>query len=1223
MRKVLLITYLFLIAAVDWVQAQYIRTEQYTVLIERRVKKQSNPVTCYRYAPGSEFDDPSTPWPDEPYFPYEDIYNLGNYGRSGVPDNLYEQYMSWWWVPDHSCSTCGNDSKIEMWYKPVGGDPYVVGQTDNLDYNNMQPLEERVYYDTLRLLQPFNIEYLDSRILEKAVYDIEDWSMNPAWNLNCDWRYWKESAYQPKGPNLLYPSAQLSSVQSNYTSYNDKFELYTKIQVIPSPDVSYNLPSHDRILISHYKAGSFNTQIGPTNFQFQDPLTGIWHDVPQAFYKNSETLELSGYDLFGEGYIDRLNATVNIKVSNTFFGFIQPQIAAFTLRLSSPHITSTTPNNLVCYERNDGSFKIQFDRALLPQEKLNILIYDTASKVNYSELNLTTLAADNSFTWPNELRAGTYHISLIGKYAKGTNYDLTVNTRIDTIPKYTALNSINFEDGFNTPQTDDFEAYTDYTGMSLATYTGSIKHWAFQKLEQPLKIRFSAAVQNNVVCKGSATGSMVITAYGGILHRVGEYDYLSNYKYSLKREGDAEYSPWVAFTNHGDRPGLPEYVYTTQGVNNLKAGNYLLRVRDEADCYARDSAGNEVTYSFTIKEPEKGITLDLYEVSPITRHDAADAQVKIQINGGTPFITTPEVAHDPYNVVFYNKNTPSETIPLTNTVLEANKRMQSVTPLLGEGTYVLRIYDAYYVSDSDSGCFFEMEIPILKPEELLVSIKNKKQVSCYDSTDGKLLADATGGIKIDGLKYTFKWYKVTNEGNSLLTDTDSLLENVGAGSYQVEVTDKYNNKKLSDVFVFTQPTPLLLDPTSIPTNCYTDSNGVLQVAVTGGTPFGDGSYRYEWSTGDRTAVVNKVLGGDYLIVVTDSMFCMAIDTVTVTSPVRILPNPVVNQVTCRGKCDGQIALTPTGGNGVYTYTWNTGATTPTISNLCPGTYTYTVTDVGGCSESGTIEIPNPDTLAVYIGEDRKICIGQTIRLDATASDTAVLTYNWESDNGFTASTAKVAITQAGTYRVAVSNNGGCVVRDTVVITAQNSNINTDYVVSTQAFTNENVTLVNISQPRTDSVRWLIPSMGNVIRPVIQTNDKCELIFSDTGRYAITMQAYYASGCIDDTTKTVNVINRGGTVTSGDQSNAYLQAYAVIYPNPNNGTFTVNLNFSEVTRARLRLINTLTNVTVDDRLIQGEKDYFLNYNMGTLMSGVYILVIDASKGSFVYKVLIAH
>ncbi|MCS3802075.1 hypothetical protein [Niastella sp. OAS944] len=1229
MRKVLQ-AILFLLVTAQWAQGQRIRVEQYTVLIERHVSKTQNPAYYLKYV--YHPDDPNTPWDDGP----PDAWACLRYpGVSAPPEDpaIVAACQDYCAVPDLDRTGASHNALIKLSYKPTGSSNEInIGSSVEIPYETINALpwyESIDYYDTLHLVQGFNIDYFQSLVFEETFYLYEYYNMyqlEPGFTVNKSWLTGNQNY------SKLYPQGEMGEWVNYSNSYDNTYVVETRIRVVPAQDVSLNLPSHDKIRI----ACTTGERVGlsfhfiPVQWQYQDTIdakTNTWRNVPSNLKLNDTTLLVSGYDLFGDNYVSRLNSTINFRATGLLSSV--SEIGSFTLRLSSPHITGVTKTDLNCYERHEGTIKIQFDRALLPQEKLSILLLNTDKRLNYSALNLTSLASDNTYTWPNELSKGNYYVSLLGKYASGMLYDLDVNTR-GAETKYLAMNSVNFQDGFVTPETDDFESYTDYTGYSMATYTGSIYHTAFPELTQPRKINFVAGVQNNVLCKGSATGAVMIYATGGFNHRTGtditNYVYTSTFKYSLKREGDTDYSPWVEFTNHNLTSGYIGNVnvnLTTQLVNGLKGGKYTLRVRDEVDCYAKDIDGNELTFSFTIKEPEKGITLDLYEVSPITRHDLANAQVKVQISGGTPFVTTPEVARNPYIVTFTNKAT-NEELPVTNTILEANKRMQSVTGLLPEGDYILRIYDAYYATNSadPGGCKFEMEIPIRKPQPLLVTIKEKKPVSCYDSTDGKLLADATGGIKLDSPKYMFKWYKVTNEGNSVLTDTDSLLDNVTAGTYLVEVTDKYNNTKASETFVFAQPSPLLLNPTAVPTNCYSDSNGVLKVTVTGGTPFGDGSYKYEWSTGARTPVVNKVLGGDYIIVVTDSNFCMARGNVSVTSPVRILPNAVVAQVTCKGKCDGQIALSATGGQGVYTYAWSTGATTATISNLCPGKYWYKVTDIGGCSESDTIEITNPDDLIVNIGPDRKICIGQTIKLDATAASTPPLTYNWQSDNGFTANIAKVAVTQAGTYQVSVSNTRGCVVQDAVVISAQNSMINTEFIVSTQAFVNESVTLVNLSQPRTDSVKWLIPSAGNVIRPVLETNDKCELIFSDTGRYAITMQAYYASGCVDDTTKNVIVLNRSGAVTSGSQSDAYLKA-AVIRPNPNNGTFKVDLNFSEITRARLRLINSLTNAIVDDRVILGLKDYSLDYNVNALNWGVYMLVIDSAKGSFVYKVIIAQ
>src|SRR5439155_16648040 len=174
----------------------------------------------------------------------------------------------------------------------------------------------------------------------------------------------------------------------------------------------------------------------------------------------------------------------------------------------------------------------------------------------------------------------------------------------------------------------DFNSYTDYTGYAQASYTGAINHIAFQALTQPQKISFAARVDSNVLCKGTAGGVITLVAGGG----------KANFKYSLKRKDETDYSPWVNFDNNFVRyVYMPNpYFFSDEGVitkvRNLKAGKYTIRIRDGVDCYAKDSAGNEITYSFTITEPEKGITLDLLEVSPITSSDSANGQVRVQIS---------------------------------------------------------------------------------------------------------------------------------------------------------------------------------------------------------------------------------------------------------------------------------------------------------------------------------------------------------------------------------------------------------------------------------------------------------------------------------------------------------------------------------------------------------------------------------------------------------------
>ena len=66
--------------------------------------------------------------------------------------------------------------------------------------------------------------------------------------------------------------------------------------------------------------------------------------------------------------------------------------------------------------------------------------------------------------------------------------------------------------------------------------------------------------------------------------------------------------------------------------------------------------------------------------------------------------------------------------------------------------------------------------------------------------------------------------------------------------------------------------------------------------------------------------------------------------------------PLVLNETCVNACDGSILTSVTNGLAPYTYSWSNGATTSSISNVCPGSYTVTVTGANGCSAIETFTI---------------------------------------------------------------------------------------------------------------------------------------------------------------------------------------------------------------------------------------------------------------------------
>lgn len=81
------------------------------------------------------------------------------------------------------------------------------------------------------------------------------------------------------------------------------------------------------------------------------------------------------------------------------------------------------------------------------------------------------------------------------------------------------------------------------------------------------------------------------------------------------------------------------------------------------------------------------------------------------------------------------------------------------------------------------------------------------------------------------------------------------------------------------------------------------------------------------------------------------------------------PTLAVTHTTCPQVSDGSIDITLVGGTAPFTYTWNTGATTPSIGNLATGSYTVTTQDASGCSsvESATV------SYEYAIGNDFEAC----------------------------------------------------------------------------------------------------------------------------------------------------------------------------------------------------------------------------------------------------------
>lgn len=92
----------------------------------------------------------------------------------------------------------------------------------------------------------------------------------------------------------------------------------------------------------------------------------------------------------------------------------------------------------------------------------------------------------------------------------------------------------------------------------------------------------------------------------------------------------------------------------------------------------------------------------------------------------------------------------------------------------------------------------------------------------------------------------------------------------------------------------------------------------------------------------------------------------------------------ITPVTCAGGTTGRVQTSTTGGTGPYTYSWSTGHTSASISNLRAGDYTVTATDANGCPTSKTFTVPEVLAAGPAV-TDVPVCKGSTSILTASGA----------------------------------------------------------------------------------------------------------------------------------------------------------------------------------------------------------------------------------------------
>ncbi|MCS6930404.1 MAG: choice-of-anchor L domain-containing protein [Saprospiraceae bacterium] len=265
------------------------------------------------------------------------------------------------------------------------------------------------------------------------------------------------------------------------------------------------------------------------------------------------------------------------------------------------------------------------------------------------------------------------------------------------------------------------------------------------------------------------------------------------------------------------------------------------------------------------------------------------------------------------------------------------------------------------------------------------------------------------------------------------------------GLYQVHmVEDSMGCKGTGQGALQINLSTLALSGTVNNVQCATAANGSIQTSVTGGT----GPYTYQWSgpvsIPPNTANPTNLPPGTYSVTVTDAAGCTRTRTFTIIAPNPLTPTIAgVTGTNCYNLNGGSIDLNVTGGFPNYTYQWSNGAKVQDPSGLSAGTYTVTVTDQSGCTNTASATVPGdltPPTAAIA-PPDVLTCARTTQTLNGNGSSVgANFTYQWTASGGGNivsgANTLNPVVNRSGNYTLTVRNTtNGCTATATVQVTA--------------------------------------------------------------------------------------------------------------------------------------------------------------------------------------------
>lgn len=511
--------------------------------------------------------------------------------------------------------------------------------------------------------------------------------------------------------------------------------------------------------------------------------------------------------------------------------------------------------------------------------------------------------------------------------------------------------------------------------------------------------------------------------------------------------------------------------------NGVELGDFDGNGKLDIICVARD---NKSTIAFNYLDNVTTPALPVITaITGATICDGETATISMTATGATDYTWYTNVAQS---------NQAGTGASLTTGVLSA-----------GTTTYYAEVENANGCKTTSS---HPVDIVVNENPAVALASSAVTTLDCNGDTDGELQIDVT--LNGSATSSTFDW---DNDGTGDNDDTEDLL-NVVAGTYNLVLIDN-NNCEATLQATVTEPTAISISGSTIDLDCNGDTDGEVNINVTGGTVATD--YSYDWNSGAHTtADITGLIGGSYNLTVTDDNNCAETSSFTINEPDAVAVSESIIDVDCNGNSTGEIDITVTGGTIAtdYSYDWNSGAfSTEDLTGLAAGSYNVVVTDDNNCTGSGSYTVNEPTAISGSATSTDEIN-GNDGSIDLTVSGgTSAYTYSWTGPNGFTSTDEDPTGLEAGTYDVTVTDNNGCTFMTQAVVGSQ-VGLDENAKISLKLYPNPTQGTFFVDAQSNIDMIHILDASGKVLltKEVNNSNFEMDMNTMENGVYFIKLQS---------------------------------------------------------------------------------------------------------------------